>query len=98
MEPGRTDGNNSTIQQMKRRKYIPVEYKGYLIGRYSYHENSARRYSLYIQYPNGDISPMCIGSIEAAKRVIDSVDKTDNTIFWDALETILVPEMKQDAA
>jgi len=68
----------------------PIEYKGFLINWFSSEQSRSRAGELYIEYPDGKISPICSGSLKAAKRIIDTYHREDNTIFWNALETVFV--------
>ena len=85
MEQGRTFGNNSNVQAM-------IKYKGFTIKKYTSHQSTARVGEWYIQYPDGKVSIIAVGSEDAAKRIIDTHEKVS---VWDALDAILVPKFLQ---
>ena len=63
MEQGRIVGNNSNVQ-MTATKTIET-YKAFEIKYYG-------GYKISITYPDGNVSPIAFGSIEAARRIIDT--------------------------
>lgn len=63
MEQGRIVGNNSNVQ-MTASKTIET-YKAFEIKYYG-------GYKISITYPDGNVSPVAFGSIEAARRIIDT--------------------------